>query len=143
MAENYYWLKIIFALVGSIFLANYIISMIASYKYVQKNLSSICNLFFGDPNYYKKLDWSNHFLIEMTVGMIAALRFRELSILKREKVFSKGRLSFAPKINDHTMVDLFKEHGVWYKTVVKTIIFSVVCLLILVSISVFIKTKLT
>ena len=143
MLERYDYLEILFAIVGSFFLANTIISNIASYKYVKENLRSICNLFFGDPNYYKELDWSNHFLIEMTIGMIAALRFRELSILKREKVFSRGRLPFAPNLNDHTMVDLFKEHGVWYKTVVKTIIFSVVCLLILVLISVFIKTKLT
>lgn len=139
MLERYDYLEILFAIVGSFFLANTIISNIASYKYVKENLRSICNLFFGDPNYYKELDWSNHFLIEMTIGMIAALRFRELNILKREKVFSKGRVTFAPNINDHTIIDLLAEHGAWYRSVVRAIIFSALCLSILI----YLRIKLT
>ena len=59
----------------------------------------------------KKIDFSNHFLIEMTVAMIAALKFREIKILKRKQIFSQGRLPFASNLNDATVKLLFQKHG--------------------------------
>ena len=66
----------------------------------------------------------------MAVGAIAALRFRELKILKRNSVFSKGLLPLAPSLNDKNLNLLFRDHGKWYKSVTRNITISSFCLLI-------------
>ncbi|WP_023269984.1 hypothetical protein [Acinetobacter gyllenbergii] len=83
--------EIVFATIGSIWLSYSLISSFKSYAYVKKNLSSISSLLFGNPKYIKKLDLTSFFLIETTTGMVAAARFRELKVLKRDTVFSRGR----------------------------------------------------
>lgn len=128
MLENI--LKVILAISISFLFVSYPIAVFKSYKYVKKNLQSISILFFGDPKCYKKLDWANHFLIEMAVGSIAALRFRELKILKRDSVFSKGYLPLSPNMNDKNLNLLLKNHGQWYKSVTRNIIYSSCCLLV-------------
>jgi len=70
-------------------------------------------------------------LIETTIGIIAAARFRELKVLKRDTVFSKGLLPLAPSLNDKNLNLLLQNHGDWYKSVVQNIIFSSICLSIL------------
>lgn len=87
MLEN--TLKIILTITTLLLFVSYPIAVFKSYKYVKKNLHSLSNLFFGDPKYYKKLDWANHLQIEMAVGAIAALRFRELKYLKETQFFLK------------------------------------------------------
>jgi len=58
MLEN--TLKIILTITTLLLFVSYPIAVFKSYKYVKKNLHSLSNLFFGDPKYYKKLDWANH-----------------------------------------------------------------------------------
>lgn len=128
MLEN--TLKIILTITTLLLFISYPIAVFKSYKYVKKNLHSLSNLFFGDPKYYKKLDWVNHLKIEMAVGAIAALRFRELKILKRNSVFSKGYLPLSPNLNDKNLNLLFRDHGKWYKSVTRNITISSFCLLI-------------
>jgi len=142
MREYYALLEVAFSIIGAIFLVCYVVSIVRSYKYVKKNLGSICSIFFGNPLYYKKLNWSNHFLIEMAVGMIAALKLRELTILKRETIFSKGYLNLASNINDFNLQKLLDTHGGWYKSVVRNLIFLNICLFILMIIWVILKLKL-
>ncbi|EOR08375.1 hypothetical protein MMP65_03795 [Acinetobacter sp. ANC 3926] len=128
MLENI--LKVILAISISLLFVSYPIAVFKSYKYVKKNLQSISLLFFGDSKYYRKLDWANHFLIEMAVGSIAALRFRELKILKRNSVFSKGYLPLSPNMNDKNLNLLLNNHGKWYKSVTSNILHSSCYLLI-------------
>ena len=78
--------EIIFAVVGSLWISCSLISSFKSYAYVKKNLNSLSKLLFGNPKYFKKLDLTNFFLIQTTTGIIAAARFRELKILKRDTV---------------------------------------------------------
>lgn len=127
-------LKVILAISISLLFVSYPIAVFKSYKYVKKNLQSISILFFGDPKYYRKLDWVSHFLIEMAVGSIAALRFRELKILKRNSVFSKGYLPLSPNMSDKNLNYLLKNHGQWYKSVTRNIIYSSCYLLVSISI---------
>lgn len=139
MLLKYNFLEILFAIIGSFLFVTYPISVFTSYKYVKKNLSSICNLLFGDPGYYKTLDWSNHFLIEMAIGTFAALKFRELKVLKRSKIFSKGYLPLAPNLDDTNIHLLIKNHGGWYKSVVRNLLISSTCMLILAIIIIIFK----
>lgn len=125
-------LKIIFAIIGSTFLVVYFFSTLNSYNYVKKNLRSICELFFGNPNYYRKLDWSNHFLLEMAVCMLITLRFREIKILKRNKIFTQGYLPLAPNLNDKNFEVLIKMHRYWYKHVARTFMFSSISIILLI-----------
>lgn len=134
-------LEIIFAVVGSLWLSISLISSFNSYKYVKKNFRSISKFLFGDPQYLKKIDWSNHLLIEMVVGAIAALRFRELKILKRDSVFSKGHLPFAPNLNDNNLNLFLRDHGEWYKSVTRNILFTFSCLFVLAIILIFFELK--
>ncbi|WP_336954785.1 MULTISPECIES: hypothetical protein [unclassified Acinetobacter] len=129
MLEKY--LEIIFAVVGSLWISCALISSFKSYVYVKKNLSAISKLLFENPKYFKKLALTNFFLIETTIGIIAAARFRELKVLKRDTVFSKGLLPLAPSLNDKNLNLLLQNHGDWYKSVVQNIIFSSICLSIL------------
>lgn len=134
MFEKYNLLELVFAITGSFLFVSYSVALFKSYKYVKNNLSSICKLFFGDPFYYKKLDWSNHFLIEMAVGAVAALKFRELKVLKRAKIFSKGHLPLAPNLDDTNIHLLIENHGDWYKSVVSNLLISSICMVVLASI---------
>ena len=129
MLENSF--EIIFAVVGSLWISCSLISSFKSYAYVKKNLNSLSKLLFGNPKYFKKLDLTNFFLIQTTTGIIAAARFRELKILKRDTVFSKGLFPLAPNLNDKNLNLLLQNHGDWYKSVVQNIIFSSICLSIL------------
>ena len=123
--------EIIFAVVGSLWISCSLISSFKNYAYVKKNLNSLSKLLFGNPKYFKKLDLTNFFLIQTTTGIIAAARFRELKILKRDTVFSKGLFPLAPNLNDKNLNLLLQNHGDWYKSVVQNIIFSSICLSIL------------
>ena len=129
MLENSF--EIIFAVVGSLWISCSLISSFKNYAYVKKNLNSLSKLLFGNPKYFKKLDLTNFFLIQTTTGIIAAARFRELKILKRDTVFSKGLFPLAPNLNDKNLNLLLQNHGDWYKSVVQNIIFSSICLSIL------------
>lgn len=131
--------EVIFALIGVVWLINSLFFSFTSYSYLKKNLSSISNLLFGNPKYFMKLDLTNFFLIETTIGMIAAARFRELKILKREKVFSKGQFLLAPNLDDKNFSLFLKNHSKWYKLVVKNLIFSSFCLVLLTTIFLFFK----
>ncbi|MCP0917395.1 MULTISPECIES: hypothetical protein [Acinetobacter] len=132
-------LEIIFALTGALWLSISLITSFKSYAYVKKNLGSISELLFGNPKYFKKLDLTNFFLIETTTAIIAAARFRELKILKRDTVFSKGLFPLAPNLNDKNLNLLLKKHGQWYNSVVKNIIISAFCLLLLGTILLILK----
>jgi len=123
--------EIVFAVVGSLWISCSLISSFKSYAYVKKNLSSISKLLFGNPKYFKKLDLTSFFLIETTTGIIAAARFREIKVLKRDTVFSKGPFPLAPNINDKNLNLLLQIHGNWYKSVVQNMVFSSICLSIL------------
>ena len=129
MLENSF--EIIFAVVGSLWISCSLISSFKNYAYVKKNLNSLSKLLFGNPKYFKKLDLTNFFLIQTTTGIIAAARFRELKILKRDTVFSEGLFPLAPNLNDKNFNLLLQNHGDWYKSVVQNIIFSSICLSIL------------
>lgn len=129
MLEKYF--EVIFAVVGVFWVSFSLISKLKSYAYVKKNLSLISNLLFGDSKYFKKLDLTNFFLIETIIGIIAAARFRELKILKRDTIFSKGVFPLAPNLNDKNLDLLLKNHSDWYKSVVKNTVFSCICLSIL------------
>lgn len=132
-------LKVLLAFIIVFLFVFYPIAAFKSYRYVKNNLNEISKLFYGDPKYYKKLDWANHLLIEMSVGAIAALRFRELKILKRKKVFSKGYLPLAPNLNDENLTTLLRNHRKWYDLVVKNITISAFCLLLSGSIFLILK----
>ena len=123
--------EIIFAVVGSLWISCSLISSFKNYAYVKKNLNSLSKLLFGNPKYFKKLDLTNFFLIQTTTGIISAARFKELKILKRDTVFSKGLFPLAPNLNDKNLNLLLQNHGDWYKSVVQNIIFSSICLSIL------------
>lgn len=129
MLEKYF--EVIFAVVGVIWISFSLISKLKSYAYVKKNLSLISNLLFGDSKYFKKLDLTKFFLIETIIGIIAAARLRELKILKRDTIFSKGVFPLAPNLNDKNLDLLLKNHSDWYKSVVKNTVFSCACLSIL------------
>ena len=123
-------LEIIFALTGALWLSISLITSFKSYAYVKKNLGSIAELLYGNSKYFKKLDLTNFFLIETTITIIAAARFRELKILKRDAVFSKGLFPLAPNLNDENLTTLLSNHRKWYDSVVKNIIISAFCLLL-------------
>lgn len=123
--------EIAFAIISSIWISYSLIYSFKSYAYVKKNLSSISHLLFDNPKQFKKLDLTSFFLIETTTGMLAAARFRELKVLKRDTVFSKGPFPLAPNMNDKNLNLLLLNHGEWYKSVVKNFIFSAFCLSIL------------
>lgn len=78
-------------------------------------------------------------MIETTTAIIAAARFRELKILKRDTVFSKGLFPLAPNLNDKNLNLLLKKHGQWYNSVVKNIIILAFCLLLLGTILLILK----
>lgn len=139
MFANYTFFEILFAILVSILFINYPISVFNSYKYVKNNLNSICGLLFGNPNYYKDLDWSNHFLIEMAIGSLAALKFREVNVLRRTSIFSRGYLPLAPNMNDKNFGLLIKKHGKWYKSVVINLLISSLCLVIIGFLLVFMR----
>lgn len=54
-------LEVIFAITTAIWLSSSLILSFRSYAYVKKNLSSISELMFGNPHYFKKLDLTNFF----------------------------------------------------------------------------------
>lgn len=77
----------------------------------------------------------------MTIAMIAALKFREIKILKRKQIFSQGRLPFASNLNDATVKLLFQKYGDWYSSVSKNIFFSFFCLSLLGIMLIFFKIQ--
>lgn len=47
-------LQVFFSLITVLCLVHYVFSTVKSYNYVKANFKSLCNIFFGDPHYFKK-----------------------------------------------------------------------------------------
>ena len=132
-------MEVTFAIVGALWLSSSLISSFNSYRYLKKNLGSISNLLFGDTKHFSKLDLSSFFLIETTIGMIEALRFRELIVLKKKQIFVDQQFFLAPNLDDKKLKVLLMEHGIWYKKVIKNLVYSCFCMLILGGIYLFLR----